>query len=83
VRNKSQQKVLSEIGNVIANQRITKGMSRNKLALELNTDEKQIRRIEKGEVNPTILTLLKIFTILEIDLSILSDLKIEKSFFYE
>lgn len=74
---------LYKIGTIIAKHRVEQGFSRTKLALELNTDEKQLRRIENGEVNPTIITLLKIFYVLKINIDVLSKIKIDKSFFYE
>lgn len=48
--------------------------------MELNTDEKHIRRIEKGESNSTIISLLKIFYVLKIDIQVLSKIKIDKGF---
>jgi len=54
-----------------------------KMAMELNTDEKQIRRIESGEVNPTIITLLKIFHFLDIDMEVLNKIKVDNSLLYD
>lgn len=83
MRNKKQQVILKKIGEVVKKQRQALGYSRTQLAIELNSDEKQIRRIENGEVNPTIISLLKIFYLLKIDFEILNNLKIDKSFFYD
>lgn len=80
MRNKKQQVALEKLGEIVSKHRKQAGISRIKLAVELNSDEKQIRRIEKGEVNPTILTLFKIFFILKIDIEILSKIKIDKTF---
>lgn len=77
MRNEQQNKVLTIIGKKIAAHRKKKKVSRLQLALLLNTDEKQIRRIENGEVNPTTLTLLKIRHILNMSLSFLDDLPID------
>lgn len=80
MRNTKQQIALNKIGEIIYKHRTEQGISRIKLAVELNSDEKHIRRIEKGEVNPTILTLLKIFYLLKIDIEILSKIKVDKFF---
>nr|WP_255702259.1 helix-turn-helix transcriptional regulator [Flavobacterium sp. WG47] len=42
--------------------------SQDKLALEVDLSENQIRRIEKGQTNPTIRTLLKIAKALNVDI---------------
>ncbi|MCC6182695.1 MAG: helix-turn-helix transcriptional regulator [Bacteroidia bacterium] len=57
-------------------QRQSKKLSRTTVAIMLNTDEKQIRRIESGEVNCTILTFLKLCYVLEIDSSFISQIKL-------
>ena len=80
MRNKKQQITLIKIGDIISKHRIERGYSRLKLAIELNTDEKQIRRIENGEVNPTIITLLKVFYALKINIEVLDKIKIDDSF---
>lgn len=79
MRNESQNKVLKDIGSVLLYQRNKLKISRTKLALELGVDEKHIRRIENGEVNFTILSLLKICIILEIEISMFEKIKLEKS----
>ncbi len=78
MRNIKQQNILNEIGIIIKNLRITRGYSRFQLAVEIGTDEKQIRRIENGETNPTIITLLKVLTALKSDLSIFKYLNINQ-----
>lgn len=83
MRNKKHQIVLTKIGEIVKKQRIAQGYSRTQLAIELNSDEKQIRRIENGEVNPTFITLLKVFHTLKIDFDVLNKIKIDKSFFYD
>lgn len=75
--------MLTKVGEIVKKQRVTQGYSRTQLAIELNSDEKQIRRIENGEVNPTFITLLKIFHILKMDFDVLNKIKIDKSFFYD
>lgn len=42
--------------------------SQDKLALEVDLSENQIRRIERGQTNPTIKTLLKIAKALKVDI---------------
>ena len=83
VRNKKQLIILKKIGETVKKHRLAQGYSRTQLAIELNSDEKQIRRIENGEVNPTIITLLKIFHVLKIDFEFLDTLKIDQSLYYD
>lgn len=45
------------------------GLSQDKLALEVDLSENQIRRIEKGQTNPTVKTLLKIAKALDVDIT--------------
>ncbi|MGQ0830007.1 MAG: helix-turn-helix domain-containing protein [Bacteroidota bacterium] len=80
MRNEKQHIVLKKIGVEIYKQRQKKNIPRTHLALELGIDEKQIRRIENGEVNPTILTLLKICYVLEFEISFLEKIKIDDGF---
>ena len=80
MRNKKQELALIKIGEIIKKQLLLLKISRTKLALELNTDEKHIRRIENGESNSTIISLLKIFYVLKIDIQVLSKIKIDKGF---
>ena len=46
----------------------TTSFSQDKLALEVDLSENQIRRIELGQTNPTIKTLLKIAKALNVDI---------------
>ncbi len=46
----------------------TTDFSQDKLALEVDLSENQIRRIEKGQTNPTIKNLLKIAKALKVDI---------------
>ena len=79
VRNKRQDFILKKIGIVIYKQRQLKKMSRTQLAIQLNTDEKQIRRIESGEVNCTLLTFLKLCYVLELSADVLNNIKLNES----
>lgn len=81
VLNENQKNVLKIIGEKIKSHRLSKGISRTQLAIDLNTDEKHIRRIENGEVNPTLISLFKIFKSLELNFSTLDELSIENDFF--
>ncbi|MCA0431547.1 MAG: helix-turn-helix domain-containing protein [Bacteroidetes bacterium] len=54
-------------------------LSRTQLAIQLNTDEKQIRRIESGEVNCTMLTFLKLCYVLQLEPKELLDIKLNES----
>ena len=79
VRNKKQDLILKKIGLDFYKQRQLKKMSRTQVAIHLNTDEKQIRRIEGGELNFTILTFLKLCYVLEIDPSVLANIKLTEN----
>lgn len=81
MKNPEQIKFLKSLGKLIYTKRKQKGFSRSFVALELATDEKQIRRIENGEVNPTIITLTKLFKVLEISISEIEKIKISSDFF--
>jgi len=48
-------------------------MTRSSLASEAGLDEKQMRRIEKGESTLPVVTLLKIFYVLNLDLELLKE----------
>lgn len=48
-------------------------MSRSSLASEIDLDEKQVRRIENCESSLPIVTLLKIFYVLNLDLDLLKE----------
>ncbi len=79
VRNKRQDFILKKIGTIVYKQRQLKKLSRTQLAIQLNTDEKQIRRIESGEVNCTLLTFFKLCYVLELNTDILDSIKLNES----
>jgi DNA-binding Xre family transcriptional regulator len=79
VRNKKQTLILKRIGLLFFKQRQLKMLSRTQLAIQLNTDEKQIRRIESGEVNCTMLTFLKLCYVLQLEPKELLDIKLNES----
>lgn len=62
------EKYLRCIGNRIIEIRTSKGFTQYKLAKNLMMEQSNLARIEKGETNPTIKTLLKICEVLEISL---------------
>lgn len=62
-------KYLQLIGNNIRKKRNAKGISQQELADHSDIAKSTIQRIEKGEMNPSILTLKSISVALEIELS--------------
>lgn len=69
VENEEQNKVIVKLGLTIRKIREeSTDFSQDKLALEIDLSENQIRRIEKGQTNPTIKTLLKIAKALKVDI---------------
>ena len=80
MRSAKEKLILVQIGSILLKRRMELKLPRTKLALILGVDEKQIRRIENGEVNPTILTLYKMCIALDFDINFLSDINIEENF---
>ena len=69
VENEEQNKVIVKLGLTIRKIREeSTDFSQDKLALEVDLSENQIRRIEKGQTNPTIKSLLKIARALKVDI---------------
>ncbi|WP_162127503.1 helix-turn-helix domain-containing protein [Flavobacterium phycosphaerae] len=69
VENEQQNKAIIKLGLTIRKIREeSTDFSQDKLALEVDLSENQIRRIEKGQTNPTIKTLLKIAKALNVDI---------------
>ena len=69
VENDEQNKAIVELGLTIRKIREeSTDFSQDKLALEVDLSENQIRRIEKGQTNPTIKSLLKIARALKVDI---------------
>lgn len=67
MENDDQDKVLVKLGIVIRKLREeTTSYSQEKFGLEVDLSENQIRRIEKGQTNPTIKSLLKIAGVLKV-----------------
>lgn len=68
VNHKEHSEFLIAFGKRIEEIRKNQGLTKIQLAFEMNTGEKYIRRIEKGEVNITIKNLLKLSNALHIPL---------------
>jgi transcriptional regulator with XRE-family HTH domain len=69
VYSKTDAKELLKLGESIRKKRVELKISQAQLAFELGTDGRHIRRIEKGEVNVSFLTLKKISISLNIEVS--------------
>lgn len=69
MENDEQSKVLIKLGLTIRKIREeSTSFSQDKLGLEVDLSENQIRRIEKGQTNPTVKSLLKIAKALNVDI---------------
>ncbi len=69
VKSEEQNRVIVKLGLTIRKIREESTyFSQEQLALEIDLSENQIRRIEKGQTNPTIKTLLKIAKVLKVDI---------------
>ncbi|MDQ8013383.1 MAG: helix-turn-helix transcriptional regulator [Flavobacterium nitrogenifigens] len=69
MENDEHNKLLIKLGTTIRKLREeTTSFSQEKLGLEVDLSENQIRRIEKGQTNPTIKSLLKIAEILKVNI---------------
>jgi len=69
VNNTRNKKTLSKFGKHLRSLRISKGFSQQDLAYEAEINKNQIGNIERGEVNPTLTTLLNIANSLNISIS--------------
>lgn len=68
---------IKEFGNNLRRIRKEKGLSMETVANEAEIEYRQLGRIERGEVNTTIISLLRISKILNVDMKALFDFKIE------
>ena len=66
---RQEKKQLQQIGNNIRKKRDAKDISQQELADNSDVAKSTIQRIEKGEMNPSVLTLIKISLALETELS--------------
>ncbi len=69
---KQETKALLQLGATIRKKRVELSMSQAQLAFELGTDGRHVRRIEKGEINPSYLTVKKIAEIFDVSIDTLS-----------
>jgi transcriptional regulator with XRE-family HTH domain len=60
---------LERLGSNVRRKRIMLGLSMAQLAFELETSEKQISRIELGQVNSGIITYLKLCRVLNLSVN--------------
>ena len=61
---------LKTVGDNVRNVRLSKGLSMEAVANEANIEYRQLSRIERGEVNTTITSLLKIAQVLNVEITI-------------
>lgn len=71
--------VLNAIGKRIKAFRLEKGLSQFELASEAELPKNQVGRIERAEINTTILTLHKIARALEVDTTFLIAQELDKN----
>ena len=64
---------LKKFGHNLRNIRKAKGLSMESVANEAEIEYRQLGRIERGEVNTTIISLLRIAEILKVDMKVLFD----------
>lgn len=60
--------LLKKVGDSIRKVRVLNKISQAQLAFEIKTDGRHIRRIEKGEVNVSFITLYRISQVLGIEI---------------
>lgn len=72
-------KTLQELGLLIKKLRIERGFTAVEFGYRCEMDKTNVNRIEKGNTNPTFLTLVRICIALEIDLKdLFEDFKIKE-----
>ena len=73
MRSETEKIIIKKISEEIRKKREELSMSRSSLASEAGLDEKQMRRIEKGESTLPIVTLLRVFYVLKLDIGLLNE----------
>jgi transcriptional regulator with XRE-family HTH domain len=68
-------KAVKSLGRKIREIRIKQKISQDQLAFEIGTDQKQISRIERGEINTSIAHILAIASVLNVHVKELWDFK--------
>lgn len=66
-----------EFGKNLRRLRQSKGLSMENLANDAEIEYRQLGRIERGEINTTIISLLKIAKVLDVDIKMLFDFESE------
>ena len=66
---KKQKHTLITLGKAIRGVRLSKGMTRQKLAVLANVDRSNVGRIERGEINVRVRTLARIANALNISIT--------------
>jgi len=61
--------ILKKLGEHISDLRRKAGKSQSQFSYEMGWDKPNLRKIEKGKTNPTVKTLIKISSVLNISLS--------------
>ena len=61
-------KFLANVGSIIKEVRLEKGITQNELAIQCNFEKASMSRIESGKTNVTLLTLRKISLALEVEI---------------
>jgi len=65
----NEKKYLNHLGAKLREIRLSKSYSQSQLAIDTNMEISQISRIERGVLNTSVLTLLKIAVVLDVELS--------------
>ncbi len=68
-------KAVKSLGKKIREIRMKQKISQDQLAFEIGTDQKQISRIERGEINTSIAHILAIASVLNVHVKELWDFK--------
>ena len=68
-----EKKFIINFGNLVRNRRIEKNLSQEMLANDANIPINQIGRIERAEINTSLVTIFKIANALQIDIKDLFD----------
>jgi transcriptional regulator with XRE-family HTH domain len=69
MNNLRNQETLEQFGDKLKTLRITKGLTLEQLAFEADIELSQVHRVEKGEINPTLTTLMALAKGLDITLA--------------
>jgi transcriptional regulator with XRE-family HTH domain len=78
VKSKPYDIYLKEFGNNLRRIRKDKGFTMESVANEAEIEYRQLGRIERGEVNTTIISLLRISEVLKIDMKVLFEFSISE-----